>query len=90
MMNNSTLFLDVSEILFCEWDPIRINNNELVRDEYDGYVSGVVNQLLSGVDESHLACHLSQIQQDNMGMSVTDEEQHRRVAHRHLDLLADK
>jgi hypothetical protein len=85
----SDLLPVVSDILFREWDPIGVNSNELCRDEYDAYVTGVVHWLLSGVDEYKLASRLSQIQRDSMGMSVIDEELHRRVARRLLGLLAD-
>ncbi len=79
----------VSDILFREWDPIGVNSNELCRDEYDGYVSAVTQWLLSGIDEYKLASRLSKIQRDTMGMSVIDEELHRRVARRLLALVAD-
>ena len=79
----------VSDILFREWDPIGVNDNERCRDEYDGYVPSVVQWLLSGADEYKLASLLSEIQRVRMGMSVIDEELHRRVARRLLGLLTD-
>lgn len=88
MAKASDLLPVVSDILFREWDPIGVNSNELCRDEYDGYVPGLVYYLLSGADESELASWLSQVQRDSMGMSVIDEELHRRVARRLLGLLA--
>ncbi|MFO0891716.1 MAG: hypothetical protein U0790_21550 [Isosphaeraceae bacterium] len=70
----------VSEILFREWDPIGVNENDECRDEYEAYVTAVVQWLLSGADESRLASGLGQIQQVGMGMSVIDEALHRRGA----------
>ncbi len=89
MVKASDLLPVVSDILFREWDPIGVNDNDLCRDEYDGYVPGLVHFLLSGADEYKLASWLSRVQRDSMGMSVIDEERHRRVARRLLDLLAD-
>jgi hypothetical protein len=89
MAKASDLLPVVSEILFREWDPIGVNDNELCRDEYDSYVPGLVHALLSGADEYKLASWLRRVQSDSMGMSVIDEELHRRVARRLLGLLAD-
>ncbi len=89
MAKASNLLPVVSDILFHEWDPIGVNDSELCRDEYDSYVPAVVQWLLSGADEYKLASRLSQIQRVTMGMSVIDEELHRRVARRLLELLTD-
>jgi hypothetical protein len=89
MTKASELLPAVSDILFREWDPIGINDNEGCRDEYNGYVPAVVQWLLSGADEYMLASRLSQIQRVGMGMTVIDEELHRRVAHRLLGLVTD-
>ena len=89
MAKASDLVPVVSDILFREWDPIGVNDETLCRDEYDGYVPAVVQLLLSGADEHKLAARLSQFQRVNMGMSVIDDELHRRVARRLLGLLAD-
>ena len=88
MAKASDLLPVVSDILFREWDPIGVNDNELCRDEYDGYVPGLVDFLLSGADKYKLASWLRRVQSDSMGMSVIDEELHRRVARRLLGLLA--
>ena len=89
MQEASRLLPDVKDILFREWDPIGVNDNELCRDEYDGYVPGLVQALLAGADEHKLAAWLRRVQSESMGMSVIDEELHRRVARRLLGLLAD-
>ena len=87
MVKASQLFPTVQEILFREWDPIGVNDNELCQDEYDCYVPTVVQLLLSGADEYKLALRLSEFQRVSMGMSVIDEKLHRRVARRLLGLL---
>ena len=89
MPNASRLLPVVQDILFREWDPIRVNDNEFCSDEYNSYVPAVVQLLLSGADEYKLASRLSEFQRRNMGMSVIDDELHRRVARRLLGLLAD-
>jgi len=86
MAKPSELLALVSEILFREWDPIGVNDNELCRDEYNGYVPAVVQLLLSGADEGKLASRLSEFQRVSMGMSGIDEQLHRRVARRLLAL----
>ena len=88
-MKASNLLPAVSDILFREWDPIGVNNNDLCRDEYESYVPGLVSLLLSGADEYKLESWLRRLQSDSMGMSEIDEGLHRRVARRLLGLLAD-
>jgi hypothetical protein len=79
----------VREILFTEWDPIGVNEYPQCRDEYDGYAPTICQWLLEGVDEYRLAAHLSRLQRESMGMTVVDEELHRRVARRLIALAAD-
>jgi len=82
------LLRSVQEILFREWDPIGVNDEELCRDEYDSYAPTICRWLRQGVDEDKLAAHLSHLQRVIMGMSVIDEELHRRVARRLLELVS--
>jgi hypothetical protein len=86
MAKRDRLVLVVQEILFREWDPIGVNENEACRGEYDSYTTTICRWLREGVDEHRLANHLGQIQRVSMGMSVVDEELHRRVARRLLSL----
>jgi hypothetical protein len=88
MATASKLLPVVKDILFREWDPIGVNGNELCRDEYDAYAPAVVRLLLGGADERMLASRLSEFQRVSMGMTIIDEERHRRVARRLLGLLA--
>ena len=77
----------VSEVLFREWDPIGVNDNEECRDEYDSYVPGVCRPLLQGADEYRIAAHLEQVARVNIGLTPKTEH-HRKVARR-LPLLRD-
>lgn len=82
MAKASDLWQTVSEILFREWDPIGVNCFEQARDEYDSYVSGLVELLLSAADENEVASYLRFVQSESMGMSGFDEDLHSRVARR--------
>jgi hypothetical protein len=88
-MKKSRLLPLVKEILFREWDPIGVNDNEKCRDEYDNYATSVIQLLLAGDDEHKLTMRLSHYQRINMGMSVVDEERDRAVAKRLLALVAN-
>jgi len=87
MAKPDRLLLAVREILFREWDPIGVNDNELCRNEYDSYAPTICRWLRDGLDEVKLASHLSQIHTVSMGVSRIDEELHRRVARRLLELI---
>lgn len=86
MAKPDRLLLAVRDVLFREWDPIGVNRNEMCRNEYDSYAPTICRLLREGVDEYKLAKHLSQQQMVSMGMSIIDEELHRRVARRLLEL----
>jgi hypothetical protein len=88
MTKRDTLLLAVQEVLFREWDPIGVNDNQLCQDEYDSYAPTICRWLLEGVDEHKLTRHLSQLQRVSMGMSAIDEEVQRRVARRLLELVS--
>jgi hypothetical protein len=86
MVKPDPLLTAVQRVLFDEWDPIGINKHAQCRDEYDNYAPAICRWLREGVDEHRLAAHLSQIQRVSMGMTVINEELHRRVARRLLEL----
>ena len=87
MAKHEQLLQSVRDILFLEWDPIGVNHHDLCRDEYDSYAPTISRLLREGVDEHKLTAHLSQLQRINMGMSVVDEDLHRRIAGRLLSLV---
>lgn len=88
-MTTDSLLSAVREILFREWDPIGVNDNERCRDEYDSYAPTICWLLRQGIDEQRLAAHLSRLQRVSMGISVIDEELHRHVARRLLASRVD-
>jgi hypothetical protein len=79
------LYHAVREVLFREWDPIGVNDNPLLADEYDSYAPTICRLLEAGADERRLAAHLQQLRTNAMGLSDGAEQQEhdRRVA-RHL------
>ena len=55
--------------LWCDWDPIGVNDCPEAQDEYDSYVGGVCSLLISGADAHKLRQHLAHIETVNMGLS---------------------
>src|SRR5262249_16961591 len=86
MPDPKSLLTAVQEVLFREWDPIGVNDNESCRDEYDSYAPTICRWLLKGVDEEKLATHLGELQRVSMGLSSIDDEANRRVARRLIAL----
>lgn len=87
MAKPDQLLLAVQEILFRDWDPIGINDNELCRDEYNSYARTVCDWLREGVDENKLVAHLCELQRVSMGIPDADKLLHRRIARRLLELI---
>jgi hypothetical protein len=68
LTNQQKAFVErVSEILWTDWDPIRINEFG-PRDEYESYVLGVVGLALNGHDADAIAERLDRIERVNMGL----------------------
>ena len=59
----------VDEILFYLWDPIRLSDNVMCRDEYRNYVPKVTALLLSSDSAAEIAEHLDSICTSSMGLS---------------------
>lgn len=87
MSRQKSLLTAVQEVLFREWDPIGVNDNEQCQDEYDSYAGTICRWLQDGVDEYKLAAHLSAIQRESMGISLIDEDANRQIARRLLALV---
>jgi hypothetical protein len=81
------LWQAVKEILFREWDPIGINSNPALSDEYDSYVSAIVRLLQAEADEYKIAEHLCNLQRVSLGMSSANEERDREIARRLKSLV---
>ncbi|MBL8819997.1 MAG: pentapeptide repeat-containing protein [Planctomyces sp.] len=82
MRRDERLRYVVHDILFREWDPIGVNDNERISDEYDSYVPTIALMLDEGADARHLADHLSNLRRIAMGMSHTDADTDLHIAQR--------
>lgn len=87
MSRIDALTVAVQEIPFREWDPLGINHFENCPDEYDSYAPSVCLWLREGIDEFKLAERLSEFRTMSMGLSLTDDEQDRRIARMLLKLV---
>lgn len=67
------LYRKVDEVLWTDWDPIGVNENDCCRDEYTSYVPYIVKLKIDGVDVVKIANHLYQLVNVNMGMTGNRE-----------------
>ena len=58
----------VAEVLHYLWDPIGVRGIPQARDEYDGYVAGVVGLLESDAAVPVISEHLQQLAEEWMGL----------------------
>jgi hypothetical protein len=73
------LYKRVSRILWKDWDPIGVYNEEDEwDDEYDGYVPSIFNLLIEGRDEYKISNHLTRLASENMGLTTTTGNEHDR------------
>jgi hypothetical protein len=62
------LFKQIDEILWQEWDPIGINENNNIRDEYQSYTPHIFKLKIQGADKVKIAEHLFQLETISMGL----------------------
>jgi len=74
------LMAHVSRVLWEVWDPIGVNNDPAVRDEYEGYVGRVASLLLRGASDEELAALLLTIETKWMGGAGSSLEHRLAVA----------
>lgn len=63
----------IDDILWYEWDPIGINDNEIARDEYKGYTLHLFALKKQGADIFKITHHLYNLV--NIDMSITGSEE---------------
>jgi hypothetical protein len=61
--------VDIRHVLMSVWDPIGIKDEPNAQDEYDSYLGGVYELLVSGASDERIAVHLWQIVTEEMGLS---------------------
>ena len=62
--------VDIRHVLMSVWDPIGIKDERNAQDEYDGYLGGVYQLLVSGASDEQIADHLWRIVTERMGLSA--------------------
>lgn len=72
-MRSDATIKRVSEVLFHDWDPIGVNDEVAVRDEYDAYAVEIARMLASGVSASDLAQHLVRVETEGLGLRPQPE-----------------
>jgi hypothetical protein len=60
---------EIRRILWEEWDPIGVNSNDHLRDEYDGYADQIYALLKLGGQKDEIAEYLRWAAVENMGLS---------------------
>jgi hypothetical protein len=71
------LYKKIARILWKDWDPIGVYNEEDEwDDEYDSYVPSIFSLLIEGKDEHKISNHLSRLASVNMGLSTTARDEH--------------
>ncbi len=63
---------EISRVLWDVWDPIGVKELGGPRDEYEDYVNGVYELLVSGASDEAIARHLHYIVTETMGLSAAD------------------
>lgn len=70
----------IKKILFYEWDPISINDNVLLINEYDKYALIIENNIRQGQFEiSHIAKLLEKFETEYIGLTI-DPQRRKNVA----------
>ncbi|NDV94567.1 hypothetical protein D0T84_06475 [Dysgonomonas sp. 521] len=67
------LYDAIDEILWKDWNPININDNENIRDEYQSYTPHVFKLKIQGADIVKIARHLYNVETINIGLAGNPE-----------------
>ena len=76
----------IRQVLFRDWDPIGVNDNPKLADEYDNYVGPVYRILAGSRSEDDLIGFLYRTEHDKIGMGCKSPDQLRPVARKLLAL----
>ena len=71
-MKNKTLISSIRSVLLNDWDPIRIGDNPSLRDEYDSYISPIINMLIQNQPIEMFVAFLGNIEKNEMGNDNVD------------------
>lgn len=76
----------IRRILFFDWDPLNVNGNPLLQDEYDGYIAAIHRIIVSSRSEDEIVEFLLRTETEAMGGDYVSPEQRRSVARKLLSL----
>src|SRR5438105_13500422 len=76
----------IRQVLFRDWDPIGVNDNPQLVDEYDSYIAPVYRILSGSRSEDDLIECLYRTEHDQIGTGCESSEQLRPVARKLLAL----
>lgn len=60
----------IRHVLMDVWDPIGVKDEPNAQDEYDGYLGGVYELLVSGASDERIEDHLRRIVTERMALSA--------------------
>jgi hypothetical protein len=61
--------VEIRHVLMDVWDPIGVKDEPNAQDEYDAYLGGVYDLLVSGASDENIQAHLWRIVTERMGLS---------------------
>ena len=67
--NMLALYKRIDEILYYEWDPIGVSDDNLARDEYHSYLPRVFAYTIEGESIESIAKYLGIVRIESMGLS---------------------
>jgi len=76
----------IGRVLFEDWDPIGVNSNPNLSDEYDSYIAPVYRILSGNRSEEELIDYLFKTTNETIGLDCKDREMLRPVARKLLIL----
>ena len=76
----------IGRVLFKDWDPIGVNTNSNLSDEYNSYIAPVYRILVGNRSEEALIDYLFKTEHETIGCGSKDREMLRPVARKLLAL----
>ena len=73
-IRKNKFYSSIDKIVWEKWDPIGINNNLNIRNEYYGYIPIIFEKALNSNDEKELANVLFSIETDRIGLDGNYEK----------------
>lgn len=77
---------DIRQILFRDWDPIGVNSNPKLSDEYDAYITALYRILVGDRSEVDIIQHLAATETAILGRTESPKHRLRHVAMKLLTL----